>query len=67
MGNTFGLLAGGVDAVEGKFGDGRAPAVCRPLGKAAGDGPEFHVKEPLAGVLGPQDHGHAVVHPDRVV
>jgi hypothetical protein len=29
MGNTFPLSGGGVDAVEGVFGDGRAPAVCR--------------------------------------
>ena len=26
MGNTFRILAGGVYAVEGVFGDGRAPA-----------------------------------------
>src|SRR6267143_7215597 len=29
MGNTFPLSGGGVDAVEGVFGDGRAPAVRR--------------------------------------
>src|SRR6266446_7112156 len=29
MGNTFPLSGGGVDAVEGVFGDGRAPAVGR--------------------------------------
>src|SRR5262245_12811595 len=28
MGNTFRLRVGGVDAVEGVFGRGRAPAVC---------------------------------------
>jgi hypothetical protein len=33
MGNTFRLLcgAGGVDAVEREFGDGRAPSLCRSL------------------------------------
>src|SRR6266480_2901955 len=31
MGYTFRLLqAGGVDAVESEFGDGRTPSVCRP-------------------------------------
>src|SRR5712671_6896951 len=29
MGNTFPLSGGGMDAVEGVFGDGRAPAVRR--------------------------------------
>src|SRR4051812_32198554 len=29
MGNTFRLLAGGVDAVESEFGDGRTPALRR--------------------------------------
>jgi hypothetical protein len=29
MGNTFPLSGGGVDAVEGVFGNGGAPAVCR--------------------------------------
>src|SRR6266446_2112841 len=33
MGNTFRLLrAGGVDAVESEFGDGRAPSLCGPPG-----------------------------------
>src|ERR1051326_2749824 len=30
MGNTFRGLAGGVDALEGVFGGGRASEVCRP-------------------------------------
>src|SRR5262249_11047061 len=40
MGNTFRLLwAGGVDAVESEFGDGGAPAVCRPaVGRGDNDG-----------------------------
>src|SRR6516165_12113055 len=29
MGNTLSPFGGGVDAVEGVFGNGRAPAVCR--------------------------------------
>src|SRR5215470_19491236 len=29
MGNTVPLLGGGVDAVEGVFGSGRTPTVCR--------------------------------------
>ena len=37
MGNTFRHLAGGVDAVEGVFGHGRAPAVCRPGSGWGGD------------------------------
>jgi hypothetical protein len=32
MGYTFRIfLAGGVDAVESEFGDGRTPALCRPF------------------------------------
>src|SRR5215472_4792616 len=39
MGNTFRLLAGGVDAVESEFGDGGAPALCRPpVGRGGDDG-----------------------------
>src|SRR6266516_931620 len=39
MGNTFRLLAGGVDAVESEFGDGGTPALCRPpAGRGSHDG-----------------------------
>src|SRR6516162_8632517 len=40
MGNTFRpFWAGGVDAVESEFGDGGAPAVCRPaVGRRDDDG-----------------------------
>src|SRR5580700_10860592 len=38
MGNTFRPLAGGVDAVEGVFGRGRAFAVCRPASRWRADG-----------------------------
>jgi hypothetical protein len=37
MGNTFRFWAGGVDAVESEFGDGRAPAFCRPRAGWRGD------------------------------
>src|SRR5436309_14752443 len=39
MGNTFRLWAGGVDAVESEFGNGRAPLLCRPAaGRRGHDG-----------------------------
>src|SRR5579862_3677459 len=37
MGNTFRLWAGGVDAVEREFGDGRAPVLCWPPAGRRGD------------------------------
>src|SRR5216684_3655189 len=62
MGNSFPLSGGGVDAVEGVFGSGRAPAVCRSAaGRRSDERGLSRVRHKTARSTGPENLSKPVI------